>query len=323
MRIDVHCHGWSEQYLDHVESFQVIPPPMIGHIRQMGGLTTETDLTERFRRMDEAGVDRQVISSAGMVIYHEHENAAIDFARFANDDYADISRAYPDRLAALATLPIPHVDAALAELSRALDELQLAGVCLPTSVRGLSLADERFEPLWAELDRRAATVFFHPAGAGLHSTLLNDYGLPWLLGAPLEDTFIATHLIARAIPLRYPNVRIIIAHLGGALPMLVGRLDDQPSHGDSFTHSEPPSVIARRMLFDVVGHRHPAGLRCAVETFGADCMVLGTDFPWQVGDRFVGGVRYVEEAGLDDGVAEQILDRNLDALFADLVNSHG
>lgn len=315
MRYDVHCHGWTNRYLDKVKSTGVIREAMLENIREMGGLFEGPDLDARFRLMDEAGVDTQVVSPAGMVAYFDDRATAVDFARFANDDYAEIAAKHGPRIACFATLPIPHVDAALTELERALDELGMAGVSFPTSVLGLSLGDERFEPLWAELDRRATTVFFHPAGAGAHSTLLNNYGLPWLLGAPIEDTFTAVHLIARAIPLRYTRVKVISAHLGGALPMLVGRLDDQPSHSDGFKHSEAPSEIAKRMWYDVVGHRHAAGLRCAVDTYGADRLVLGTDFPWQQGERFAAGVRYVSESGLREGDAALILDGNAERLF--------
>lgn len=316
MRIDVHCHGWSEAYMDRVASYGVIPPVVLDQIRAMGGLTTERDLERRFALMADSGVDLHMLSQAGVIVYLDDQHDAAEFARFANEEYASIAEAYPNHFRCLAVLPLPHVEAALAETEHALDELGLAGIGFHTSIGGRSLADPMFEPLWAELDRRAATVFVHPVGAGAHSSLINGYGLRWLLGGPIEDTFAAAHFIATALPLRYPNVKIINAQLGGGLSVLLGRLDDQPSAGDRFEHSEAPSAIARRMWYDLTSNRDVPALRCAAEVYGVDRLVLGTGFPWQTGERYRGGVAYVAEAGLSEEASAQILHRNAAGLFS-------
>jgi predicted TIM-barrel fold metal-dependent hydrolase len=319
MRIDVHCHGWTPQYFEHLKTYDLIPARVIDTLAGMGAMLTGEALQQRFQLMAAAGVEKQVLSAAGMCIYPEDEAAAARFARFHNDDYAQVVSENPDRLAALAAIPISHTDAALTEIAHALDDLGMAGIGLHTSIGDLSPADEQFDPVWEELDRRGATVFFHPAGNAAQSALINRYKLPWVLGAPVEATFLASHLIQRAMPLRYPHVKFILAHLGGAIPMLIGRFNEQPSIDDRFETEETPGQLARRLYYDCVVNRHHEALRNAVESLGADHIVLGTDYPWESGERYISGVRYVQESGLDHDVAKLILDRTLDPLLPTLV----
>ena len=130
-----------------------------------------------------------------------------------------------------------------------------------------------------------------------------------MVGAPVEDTISTMQLITRGIPSRYPDIKIINSHLGGALPMLLQRADDQYKWESPDT-PEAPTVAARRMWYDSVGHGHIPALRCAAESFGADRLVLGTDFPYEAGDIFVRAVSYISAAGLPAGQAEAILERN-------------
>jgi hypothetical protein len=106
------------------------------------------------------------------------------------------------------------------------------------------------------------------------------------VGAPVEDTISVMQLITRGIPSRYPDIKIINSHLGGALPMLLQRADNQYLWESPDT-PELPSTAARRMWYDTVGHGHVPALRCAVDSFGADRLLLGTDFPYEAGDIFV------------------------------------
>ena len=112
--------------------------------------------------------------------------------------------------AAIAALPLPHVDAALAELTRALDDLGMVGVSLGCSIVGRPLDEAAFEPMFAELDRRGAVLFLHPVGRGCGS-LLEGFDLNFPLGAPFEDTVAALRLILAGIVDRYPRLRIIAA----------------------------------------------------------------------------------------------------------------
>ena len=135
-----------------------------------------------------------------------------------------------------------------------------------------------------------------------------------MVGAPVEDTISIMHLITRGIPARYPDITIINSHLGGALPMLLQRADDQ-YRWEAPDTPERPSVAARRMWYDTVGHGHVPALRCAIDSFGADRLLLGTDFPYENGDTFIRAVDYINDPQIGTDAACAILDQNATALL--------
>ncbi|GLF95856.1 amidohydrolase family protein [Streptomyces yaizuensis] len=306
MRIDVHAHVWTDEYLDLLRGYGKTDTDTQ---RGLGAGVGDGELAARFDLMDSAGVTHQVISAPPQSPHFAEEEHAVHAARFVNDLYADTVRARPDRFLAFGSLPFPHVDACLTELVRALDELGMAGVSTTTSVLGRSVADPAFEPVYEELDRREAVLHIHPAGCGAGTPLISEHRLTWSIGAPIEDTIAIMQLILAGIPSRYPGLRIIASHLGGALPMLLQRADNQVGWEAPGT-PELPSAAARRLWYDSVGHGHTPALRAAVETFGADRILLGTDFPYEDGDLFRTAVAYIEHAGLPEDQARRILDTN-------------
>jgi 6-methylsalicylate decarboxylase len=122
------------------------------------------------------------------------------------------------------------------------------------------------------------------------------------------------HLITHGIPTRYPNIKIINSHLGGALLMLLQRADDQ-YRWEAPDTPDPPSLAARRMWYDTVGHGHVPALRCAIDSFGADRLPLGTELPYENGDTFVRAVDYINDPQVDTTAAQAILDQNASALL--------
>jgi predicted TIM-barrel fold metal-dependent hydrolase len=183
-----------------------------------------------------------------------------------------------------------------------------------TTVLGRALVEPDFEPLFAELNGRSAVLYLHPAGNNARSPLIGDYHLTWMVGAPVEDTISVMQLITHGIPTRYPDIKIINSHLGGALPMLLQRADDQ-YRWEAPDTPEPPSAAARRMWYDTVGHGHVPALRCAIDSFGAGRLLLGTDFPYENGDTFVRAVDYINDPQIDPAAARAILDQNAGALL--------
>ncbi|MFD9223714.1 amidohydrolase family protein [Streptomyces sp. NPDC060064] len=183
-------------------------------------------------------------------------------------------------------MPLPHVDAALREVVHALDDLGAVGVGVTTTVLGRTLADPLFDPLYEELDRRGAVLYIHPAGEGAASPLITGHSMTWMVGAPVEDTVAVMHLILAGIPLRYPRMRILASHLGGALPLLPRRLDDHLAFESPET-PELPSVAVGRLWYDTVSHVHSPALVAAAASFGADRLVRGTDFPYEDGEVFL------------------------------------
>ncbi len=310
MRIDVHAHYWTEDYLDLLKDLGRTDTGVARGLGAGGG----GELAARLKLMDRAGVEMQVLSACPQSPYVEDRAKAASAARFVNDQYAGLVGRHRDRFAAFAALPMPHIDESLGEIGRALDELGMAGVALNTSVLGHALAEPGFEPVFAELNRRGAVLYLHPAGNSACSPLIRDYHLTWMVGAPVEDTISIMQLITRGVPARHPDIKIINSHLGGALPMLLQRADDQYRWEAPGT-PERPSVAARRMWYDTVGHGHVPALRCAIGSFGADRLLLGTDFPYENGDTFVRAVGYISDPQIDPAAARAILDHNATALL--------
>jgi len=310
MRIDVHAHYWTEDYLDLLVDLGQAGAVMARGIGAGGG----AELEARLRLMDRAGVQMQVLSACPQLPYGEDEKKAASVARFVNDQYTDLVQRYPDRFRAFAVLPMPHLDESVGEMRRALDELGMAGIAMNTTVLGRALVEPDYEPIFAELNSRDAVLYLHPAGNSACSPLIGEYHLTWMVGAPVKDTISVMHLITHGIPARYPNIKIINSHLGGALPMLLQRADDQ-YRWEAPDTPEPPSVTARRMWYDTVGHGHVPALRCAIDSFGADRLLLGTDFPYENGDIFVRAVDYINDPQIDTSAARAILDQNATALL--------
>ncbi|OLT38166.1 hypothetical protein BJF79_05375 [Actinomadura sp. CNU-125] len=310
MRVDVHAHYYPVDYLDTLRNYG---SQATDTARMPCAGSTADDVDARLRMMDRAGVDMQIMSATPQMPYFEDREHAVTAARMANDMYAEIVRTRPDRFAALAAAPLPHGEAAAVEVARAMDELGFHGVGITTVVLDHTLGDPAFEPFWAELDRRGAVVFIHAAGTDLNSPLVSEHGLTWIVGAPFEDAVGVLHLLRAGVTARYPGIRFIVAHLGGPLPFLLQRIDDNYEHWNE-AFPDRPSVLLRRMWFDTANF-HPPSLRCAVESFGAHKIMLGSDFPFFRDDLYTRAVGYVEKAGLSPEQTRLILDDNAAQLF--------
>ena len=271
----------------------------------------EAHVQTRLEMMDDAGVGVQVLSpAAGSGAVSADAAFATDAARIVNDTTAALASRMPERFKALVSLPLPHVDASLREMQRALDELGMAGVNIHCSVLGRAVVEDEFLPLYDELNRRRAVVLFHPTGNGALSPLVNDFGLGGAIGTSIEDTLVAMHLIARRIPSRYPDITFIVPHLGGPIGMLLQRIDNQFSM-KSRDLPEPPSVTARRLYYDTVGHGSHAALLCAWKAFGADHLVPGSDFPVLLAyETYARTFAWIREVGLPEADVELILEKN-------------
>jgi len=309
MRIDVHAHYYP---LELINLFDRLNGPLNAIPSALWTDQEQHEIGLRLGLMDAAGVAIQVLSVSSLFPYFASEADAVNAARISNDLYAELIGRFPHRFRAFAALPLPHIEASLKELARTLDELGMAGVTVGVTVMGKSIADSVFEPLYAELNRRAAVLFMHPDGSACPS-LVRNHRLTWPIGAPFEDTLFALHLIQKTIPIRYPKIRFIVPHLGGMLPMILPRLDNQ---AQMFMppDCERPSVTARRLWYDTVGHGSIAALRCACAGFGAERLLLGSDYPYQNHELYKRAITYVLDA-LSKDDAELILDRNAAALL--------
>jgi aminocarboxymuconate-semialdehyde decarboxylase len=313
-RIDVHAHYMNNEYLALLEECGNIEPGVASG-RAIVYPSHEADLEARFRVMDRAGVDRQILSASGLMPYFANTASGVRTAHYLNDLYAQLVTDHPLRFEAFGSLPLPHIQESLAELTRCLDDLHFVGISLATSVLGKSLGDPTFDPVYAELDRRAAILFIHPAGLACGSAEIRAEGLLWPLGGTAEDTLCAVQLMTSGFTEKYPRVRCILPHLGGTLPFLMHRLE-------RIIRAKLPDKAAlasftKKFWYDSVNGFGPA-LRCACEVFGADRIVLGSDYPFFRDDDYQWQVDYLASSGLSEADVTAIRDENVRRLFEDI-----
>lgn len=318
--IDVHAHVFPAAYTALVHRLGVPPPVLPGadsgaKLRPPGPAGDAMEAIDgRIALMDEAGVARQILSPT-IQPYFNDPSDALDAARLVNDSLAEMSQRRPGRLTAYVSLPLPHVDAALTEMNRGLDELGMAGVTMQCFCQDRSAADPHFEPLYEEMNRRAALLFLHPCVNGLCSPFITQWSLTESAGPPFEDALIAMHLMARSIPHRYPDIRIVIPHLAGGLASQLTRLDNQLPHYADL--AEAPSRTARRLWYDTAAHGSAPALRCAIEAFGADRLVPGSDYPiLTIHESYRDTFAWIERAGLPAEIVRRILTTNAASLLA-------
>jgi aminocarboxymuconate-semialdehyde decarboxylase len=311
MRIDVHAHYFPVEYLDRLDRYG---RSQITAFFRKANLAFEgfSGLDAHFRNMDLAKVDLQVLSVSGQLPYFLSGYNAVDAARLANDIYARIVREHPKRFAAFACTPLPHVQASIDEMTRALDELGMVGLTAGTTVLGQSIAHPAFDRFFAELNLRKAVLFVHPIGGSAGSPLIESTKLTWPIGAPLEDTICLLQFMQANIPSKFPDIKIILPHLGGFAPFLIARLDQLQDHFLPAS-ATPPSIQAKYFWYDTV-NANPSALRCTQEAVGTDHLLFGTDYPFWRDGAFKLCADYIAEAGLPKGDVDSILDGNAQKL---------
>ncbi|MFD3565850.1 amidohydrolase family protein [Streptomyces sp. NPDC058667] len=251
-----------------------------------------TDPAVRLARMDAQGVDFQLVSPSPS---HYHYWADADTAekvyRLANEATAAHCAAAPGRLKGLGLVPLQHPELVVSALDHAV-ELGLAGVEISSNAPGRELSDPAYEPFWARAEETGAIVFLHPFGCTLDERLDRWY-LSNTVGQPTENAVGLSHLIFSGVLDRHPGLKIVAAHGGGYLPTHIGRSDHawRARTDASAGCAQLPSSYLRRLYFDSLVH-DPRVLRALVEAAGADRVLLGSDFPFDMGsDDPVGALR--------------------------------
>jgi predicted TIM-barrel fold metal-dependent hydrolase len=306
MIIDVHSH--------------LFPPGLMASIERAGGRLPQLSaapqqsmsLGERFELMQSCQVDIGLLSVGVLQPYHADTKTAVALAHEANDTYLQTSADSGGRLLAWAALPLPHVDAALAELDRVAGDRHCIGVTLGTSVLDLDLDDKALEPVYEALNARGTTVFVHPSMA-FDGFGENDLGMQRSIGGMIEDTVAGIRLLLSGVVVRFPEINFIVPHLGGTLPFIYGRvrrhiqLAEKKWVADGLTTEDAPHKGLSRLWWDTAT-RHVPALTCAVETLGADRLVFGTDYPYtKTREEFTSRLGHVRDLPITDEQRDAIL----------------
>jgi aminocarboxymuconate-semialdehyde decarboxylase len=308
--VDTHCHiivpemltpaapdGWRPA-LRH-EHGQVV---VEFRGRQLRAITREfSDVPAMLDQASDQGVDHLLLSPWIMLIPADAPpDEALRVCRVQNEGLA--RAAQHSRLSALAAVPLPDAAAAARELERVMQVPGIVGTEIPSSVRGSYLGDDAFEPFWAAAEAAGALVFVHPTTRGLGIPALDQHYLWNSVGNPLETAITAAHLAAAGVLERHPGLKILLAHGGGALPALRGRL--RRAHAirpeASSRSAAGPDDVLRRFWFDSLTH-DAAVLADLVAWAGADRVLLGSDRPFDMGtDGPVEDVRALRLGGQED-----------------------
>jgi predicted TIM-barrel fold metal-dependent hydrolase len=238
---------------------------------------------------------------------------AAALARHCNEYAAQMARDYPGRFGMFATIPLPHVDETLKEIQYAYDELKADGIGFLTSYGALWPGDARFAPVWQELNRRKAVLHFHPTVPNCCTGLIPD--VPAATEEYLFDTARAiTSLLYSGTLSRYPDVRFIFSHAGGAFPPLSARIARSAARAEKISARLPngPEAELRKLYFDIATSVNPTTFGALRRWTTVERIVLGTDHPYVPMDYTVTAL---DRAGLSARDFERINAGNALALF--------
>ena len=265
---------------------------------------------ERLRELDAMGIDVQVaLPPPPQCFYTVPLEIAVKSAQMLNDGIAEYCAKKPDRFVGFATVPMPDGNEAAKELERAIKVLKFKGVQILTNVAGKELSDPAFAPFWKKAEELNAFVVIHPNGF-TEAKRFSRFYFNNVIGNPLETTIALHYLIFDGVFERHPNLRVLAVHGGGYLGGYWGRIDHawgarSDCHGSL---PKPPSHYLRKnVYFDTVVFTHDQ-LVSLVKTFGADRIVMGTDYPFDMADY--DPVEHVVSSGFDDAATAAICGGN-------------
>lgn len=243
-----------------------------------------TSIEQRLADMDKMGIDVQAISTSPSQYYYRLEpDLGRQTSRAINERLAEIVALHPDRFVALGTVPMQETELAVAELEYCMKALGFRGMEIGTNVRKVELSDERFNPLFAKAEALGAVIFLHPNGF-TDTSRLGPHFLTNVIGNPLDTTVALSHIVFGGVLERYPRLKFVAAHGGGYLGHYPARMDHaykvRPECHDHI--KRPPSYYMKKIYYDTMVFGETQ-LEHLVSLWGADHVVIGTDYPYDMG----------------------------------------
>jgi aminocarboxymuconate-semialdehyde decarboxylase len=317
--IDIHAHVILPDCLRRVEG--LMAPEMepfsyfggdetnayqVEHVRAI--MPQATDPATRIADMDRMGIDVQAISVAPAgYFYWADPELGRELAQMQNDNLAKIVADHPDRFVGLATVPMQDVRSAVEELERCVRDYDFRGVEINTNVMGMDLDDRRFRPFFAKAEELDVPVLLHPNGF-TGGERFRKYYLTNVIGNPLDTTVALTRIIHGGVLEEHPNLKLVAVHGGGYLPFYSSRMDHAYEERPEGRHhiTRPPSTYLKQIYFDCLVFDAPH-LEFLVQQMGADHVVVGTDYPFDMGHYDPLG--QIESTSLSEEVREKIRSR--------------
>lgn len=264
---------------------------------------------------DKAGVERIVLSPwVSILRYNAAPDDGLRTSRIQNEALSRLAGQYPGRIAALGTVPLQAPELAAKELNDLMREPGIYGVEIAASVGDDYLGHERFRSFWAAAEECGAVVFIHPTTRGFNLPVFDQFYLWNSVGNPMETTLTAAHMVMAGVMEAHPRLKVILAHGGGTLLALRGRLRHahsfQPQARAALTENVDESL--RRFYYDTLTHDSEL-LKALIDYVGADHVLLGSDYPFDMGDDHPADM--VRGLGLDAATEAKILGGNAEQLF--------
>ena len=305
-KFDLHTHFYPPIYFDRIRempsefSFAASPSgqTIITYrgARFFGVTAAMTDVSLRLEDMDRVGIDVEVVSLSTPNVFFADAQHQPEIARMVNDSYAELIALHPTRFKGFASIPMDDPDAALRELHRAINELKLNGVILLSNIGGKPLTSLEYRPFFAEANRMKLCILLHPM-LPVNTEPFREYVLGPIVGFMFDTTLAVARMCFDGLLREFPDIRWIVAHLGGAVPYLMERMDngwrDFPECRANT--DELPSAYLKRLYYDTVNF-NPHMLMMVRDMIGSDRMVLGSDYPHLLGsiDRAVSVIESLE-----------------------------
>lgn len=287
--IDVHAHFVTPDYVEAARD--------AGHLRP-DGMTgwPEWSAAAHLDLMDGAGIRTSVLSVSSPGTHFGDDRAARPLSRRMNEFAADLMREHPGRFGHFAALPLPDVDGALIEAAHALDVLGSHGVAVETNQAGIYLGDDRFGPLWRELDTRRAVVFVHPTSPPCQEAV--SLGRPRPMMEFLFDSArAAADLLFTGALGRYPGIQWVFTHGGGTLPLLADRMElFRTVFGMGVPGGPTAQEELRRLWFDMAGTPFPHQIPALAGLVGHERLLYGSDYCWTPAPGAVAQIASVDAA---------------------------
>lgn len=275
-RIDVHAHYLTTRYRDEAVA--------AGHSKPDGmpGLP-QWSASQAIESMDRLGIGSALLSISSPGVHFGNKASAVALARSVNEDGAIIVQKYPTRFGLFASLPLPEIEESLHEIEYAYDTLKVDGIIIESNQKGIYPGDERLDPIFAELDKRGATLFIHPTSPNCECCNPSNLNYPRpMLEFMFETTRAIANLILKGTLTKFPNIKIIVPHAGAVIPMLLDRVIAlSPVLGLPAPLQRGPTFsLLQNLYFDLAGSPVPYQLGTLLQVADPKKIFYGSDMPF-------------------------------------------
>ena len=236
---------------------------------------------QRIADMDSLGIDVQVVTpNVAFYKYDQPVDVATAIARDCNDEIAQMMKDYPDRISGLANVPMQNMDAAIAEMERAMTQDGFKGVMINDHINDVTFDDPGFYPFWEAAEKLGALILIHQSRPTVVAHRLDKYHLPNSIGNLTDRAITFATFVFGGVMDKYPDLKVCLCHGGGYTCYGIGRMDRgwEVRPEARVNIQKPPSEYLRSFYYDCLTHSEPS-LRYLIDTVGADRVVLGTDWP--------------------------------------------